>query len=639
MVNSDYITSYMSLHELPNVASLSANDLFLISTVSALATDNTDAVTISQKISYKNLLEQIFSEASLDLFENMLDIISKYVTISTDQTIIGEKLFKQKVTSLNGLSIALQDNIYKSYSNIVKGITNTSADISNAVSALVTDPKSVKDYVSAYTDPLFDFVEKANDKYVTISTDQTIFGRKAFTNANGLSIALQDSIYSKKAGAVKGITYESADISNAVSALITSPKAVKDYISQTCLPIDALGDLTSLPDIVNALKSLITEEDIICYVDPKTIEDKDTQDGTFQHPFMTLPQAIALINRRRFIGNSQAYIRILNDYCVNTTIHDDDDVLDIYNENGEPNVIDIYHSDMVQNRFINIIGYSVNNDDKVIQATRTLSVDMSNITADNKYWFYCRCNVRFRYIDFSCGINFVYNQNTKSLSPTLYSSFCIEASKNVGSIELANCKIHNCYFGVEANNLVLTDANEFSYCLIPLNSSNPGIGRSAFTGSVYCHHCNIFARVNLNSTAYYSNIAQKRYTLIVVYNSAFMLINGGMLTLNIASDYTHDKNHCLWLAHYIGEDTSELITQSNNDNIDLSVLSCMFNRNSLGYGDDGYVSLIGSGALLSSYLSKNTYNIDLSDLNSVLSSVHGSESYNEFSSLLSASTN
>ena len=68
MVNSDYITSYMPLHGLPRVQQnerLSADDLLLVSVVSAYATDTEDAIAVSKCIRYGDLLSQLSADLCL----------------------------------------------------------------------------------------------------------------------------------------------------------------------------------------------------------------------------------------------------------------------------------------------------------------------------------------------------------------------------------------------------------------------------------------------------------------------------------------------------------------------------------------------------------------------------------------------
>ena len=42
----------------------------------------------------------------------------------------------------------------------------------------------------------------------------------------------------------------------------------------------------------------------------------DSNDGTINHPVKSINQATTLANRRRFVGSSQCYIRLLSDYAI-----------------------------------------------------------------------------------------------------------------------------------------------------------------------------------------------------------------------------------------------------------------------------------------------------------------------------------
>jgi len=66
MIDEKYIKTFLPLHELdelktnwPNVADLSADDLFLISKVSAYSDDNRNAITISKKASYETIINKV----------------------------------------------------------------------------------------------------------------------------------------------------------------------------------------------------------------------------------------------------------------------------------------------------------------------------------------------------------------------------------------------------------------------------------------------------------------------------------------------------------------------------------------------------------------------------------------------------
>ena len=73
MVDPTLITSYIPIQELnelepinPNpIVDLSANDLFLISKISALADSEHDAVAVSQKLRYVNLRNKVSSDFSI----------------------------------------------------------------------------------------------------------------------------------------------------------------------------------------------------------------------------------------------------------------------------------------------------------------------------------------------------------------------------------------------------------------------------------------------------------------------------------------------------------------------------------------------------------------------------------------------
>ena len=234
---------------------------------------------------------------------------------------------------------------------------------------------------SIKTTDLLSLLLDLDDKYVTVSTDQTIIGAKTFTNDNGLSIDIDNSTYTNYSGAIRGITETSAEIAQTLDNkdIVTSVKSIIDYLSAQYVPLEMLP-----PNILPMLCSLISPKSVTCYVDPFSGNDKNGT-GELSAPFLTIPRAISRINKVRFIEDANAYIRLLNDYC------DNNDALNLYDVRGKPKHIQIYHPDMTQQRNIFIEGYKYDKSTgTVAPCQRVLSIDIDNskhIPDDAEYWF------------------------------------------------------------------------------------------------------------------------------------------------------------------------------------------------------------------------------------------------------------
>lgn len=134
MISELYIKNYMPLHELdelkanyPNVVDLSSDDLFLISKVSAYSTDTDNAVTVSKKLSYKNLIEKISADFEIQKIKTDIIYLSGRVdnlssnlrttssllctAINTTSTLLSNAI----ELSVNSLSATVDANFIKKY--------------------------------------------------------------------------------------------------------------------------------------------------------------------------------------------------------------------------------------------------------------------------------------------------------------------------------------------------------------------------------------------------------------------------------------------------------------------------------------------------------------------------------------------
>lgn len=474
---------------------------------------------------------------------------------------------------------------------------------------------------------------KDDGKFVTIASDQEITGAKTFTSLNGLSINVSDGTYGGKSGAIKGITLQSADIADeddsSTSSLVPSPKAIRDYVSALYLPLTAFGDV---PTVLDMLCSLVSPMSITCYVDP--VDGSDSNDGSIDNPFLTISAAISKINKHRFIENTNAYIRLLNDYCVSSTEPGSSDKLNIYKAECYPNVIEIYHPDMIQQRNIYIQGWDKDTD---VLRQRTLSANATKPEKNNRYWFRCWCNVYFENCTFDNGIPFIVTAMDFHLSAGIkndYQFYTIAGTDNVGAITIKDCMFKNCSYALHANVVNTTGINMFLSCDIAIDTVNGGAGRSSLGNTLYCRDCNQFARASINAINRYSNTNVISYLMLAIAKNAFSSNNAGTTIIYDSIKTNYDNTHRFWISYINGlnnnnSPTYEKVTQPNSSTIDSNVLKYTIGRESgpqMGYDDNGYINFAFKTAWLNANLTKNKIslstlanNLSASTLSAVLS--------------------
>lgn len=95
---------------------------------------------------------------------------------------------------------------------------------------------------------------------------------------------------------------------------------------------------------------------------------------------------MALANKRKFIGDSTAYIHLVNDYVI--------DNYDAQNLSFRRGACVFSHPDMVQRRYMVVDGTYAEG------GRATISVDYRGVTAPYVNGLYCDCNVELSNIDF-----------------------------------------------------------------------------------------------------------------------------------------------------------------------------------------------------------------------------------------------
>ena len=141
MINEIYIKNYMPLHELDElkpssgpIVDLSADDLFLISKLSAYSTASADAITVSKKLSYGNLGNKLSSDLGIQMMKDDIVGLSGAIDgVSSSTTAQINATSTLLCATINDTSSFLSSNISGISSNF-DGIKSHVDDISSFIS-------------------------------------------------------------------------------------------------------------------------------------------------------------------------------------------------------------------------------------------------------------------------------------------------------------------------------------------------------------------------------------------------------------------------------------------------------------------------------------------------------------------------
>ena len=101
-------------------------------------------------------------------------------------------------------------------------------------------------------------------------------------------------------------------------------------------------------------------------------------DGSKDRPVKSINQAVALANRRKFIGTAQCYIRLLSDYTIGNT-------------SGVPDAVSLYHPDLVQNKYMYLEGWDKDTDS---MTRRKIRNSPKYVTVNYKVYILMQCCVK-----------------------------------------------------------------------------------------------------------------------------------------------------------------------------------------------------------------------------------------------------
>lgn len=139
MIDSEYIKKFLPIQELDELkvvpgettVRLSADDLFLMSKLSAYATTSSDAIAVSKKLTYKNLADKLSDD---------FDLYGMSCSVSSDISALSAAIVLSTLTlstMIDETSSFLSDSIYLS----VNVLSNEIESLSNTVSS---------DYIKKY---------------------------------------------------------------------------------------------------------------------------------------------------------------------------------------------------------------------------------------------------------------------------------------------------------------------------------------------------------------------------------------------------------------------------------------------------------------------------------------------------------
>ena len=148
MIPAEYIKTFLPLHELDeltpttnnSVVPLASDDLFLISQISAYATEDRNAITVSKTINYKNLCNKISSDLAISSSKIDISDLSDGLIALSNET--------------KALSIDLSNDVNLSVNNLIDYANNLSTSISATVSS---------DYIKKYGVASYDLVISSDD--------------------------------------------------------------------------------------------------------------------------------------------------------------------------------------------------------------------------------------------------------------------------------------------------------------------------------------------------------------------------------------------------------------------------------------------------------------------------------------------
>lgn len=281
--------------------------------------------------------------------------------------------------------------------------------------------------------------------------------------------------------------------SNSVSAT-----QIKDYVMESV--IDHLssngyvkGDQFATPEalqqLATMLDSMVSEANLIMYVDQTSgcdfvkdssgryilDSDKKRQENTGKdknNPLKTIYQAVRNANKRKFIGNSQCYIRILSDIKLTPgKIKDDGSIIssdtgtiqgEIYEDNrGVATIkeIKIYHPDLVQDRSCFITGWDATSGTSGAKTLRTIEYNSRAYTDLYSQIMTVKCKCTIDNLKFNGGLTkYDFTELCDLDKSTIKSSYAIEGQ----DATVQNCQFEGCYCGVVNGNYV--EDCTFNYC-------------------------------------------------------------------------------------------------------------------------------------------------------------------------------
>jgi hypothetical protein len=347
---------------------------------------------------------------------------------------------------------------------------------------------------------------------------------------------------------------------------------------------DHSGDITNLQNFQTMINSMLSETHAFYYVD--SVNGSDTNDGSLNKPFKSINKAISTANKRRFIGSSQCYIRILND--ITLTLDTNDTIV----EQSTQQSIVFYHPDLVQTKYFTVQGWDGIN--------KTLKNRKINFTHPSSKLYVCvfktHTNLHSQNLEFDGGVNedVINGYNNKSTCAIL------KAENSTIDVLINECTFSNLNVALARPTYVCgCRFNNVGTCIIGNLVSQTKIDSSI------ARNCDVFCRCDTQS---FVRIAKesKNYPLDIESRHIFMLTSGA----NIIFDYVNssfisynmwdtDRNHSNILKRNPNSNyenvylrIEKLYKDSSGNKVKRNIIGdCDYENPSANIGDANYMTL------------------------------------------------
>ena len=187
---------------------------------------------------------------------------------------------------------------------------------------------------------------------------------------------------------------------------------------------------------------MLKESTEYLYVDQKIGDDfiRDASgnaisETTCLKPLKTIFQAVKNANKRRFIGSSNCFIRLLSDIDLYTNVRKEQKARSTYGEiyeniKGEKSIqtIVLYHPDLVAPKVLRLEGWDK---DKNTNTVRNINFDVKLLNVLYKAFVLCRACCVISHITFNGGLGYDDFNQTNFVPTGINSSYTVKDAEQV----------------------------------------------------------------------------------------------------------------------------------------------------------------------------------------------------------------